>query len=94
MIPIAYPPLGTEEEDAIHRVLASCQLAQEGCLAAFERHFAEACVVCEAVVISSGTTSLHPALFARCIGSDDEVITTSLGFVATRNLASFIRQSI
>src|SRR6266849_10252164 len=59
MIPIACPQLGSEEQDAVLRVLASGQLAQGECVAAFERRFAEVCHVREAVAVSSGTVALH-----------------------------------
>ncbi len=54
MIPIARPILGSEEQEAVLRVLASGQLAQGEHVAAFERRFAEVCHVQEAVAISSG----------------------------------------
>lgn len=86
MISIARPLLSSEEEAAIHRVLASGQLAQGENVAAFERHFAEACQVKEAVAVSSGTAALHLALLAHDIGPGDEVITTAFSFAATANV--------
>src|SRR5437870_13861894 len=85
MISIARPLLGSEEEAAIQRVLASGQLAQGEQVAAFERRFAEVCQVREAVAVSSGTAALHLALLAHGIGPGDEVITTPFSFVATAN---------
>ncbi len=85
MISIARPLLGTEEEAAILRVLASGQLAQGEQVAAFERRFAEVCHVCEAVAVSSGTAAIHLALLAHGIGPGDEVITTPFSFAATAN---------
>ena len=84
-IPIARPLLGTEEEDAVHRVLVSGQLAQGEHVAAFERRFAEVCRVREAVAVSSGTAALHLALLAHDIGPGDEVITSAFSFAATAN---------
>ncbi|HLX57546.1 MAG TPA: DegT/DnrJ/EryC1/StrS family aminotransferase [Ktedonobacteraceae bacterium] len=86
MIPIAQPLLGSEESDAILRVLASGQLAQGEHVAAFERRFAEVCHVREAVAVSSGTAALHLALLAHGIGAGDEVITTAFSFAATANV--------
>src|SRR5579863_8916690 len=86
MIPIAQPLLGSEESDAILRVLASGQLAQGEHVAAFERRFAEVCHVREAVAVSSGTAALHLALLAHGIGQGDEVITTPFSFAATANV--------
>src|SRR5438128_1880653 len=86
MIPIARPILGSEEQEAVLRVLASGQLAQGEHVAAFERRFAEVCHVQEAVAISSGTAALHFALLAHGIGPGDEVITTAFSFAATANV--------
>ena len=86
MIPIARPLLGVEEEKAVLRVLASGQLAQGECVAAFEERFAEVCGVREAVAVSSGTAALHLALLAHNIGPGDEVITTAFSFAATANV--------
>ena len=85
MIPIAHPLMGTEEETAICRVLASGQLAQGEQVAAFERRFAEVCQVRHAVAVASGTAALHLALLAHGIGPGDEVITTAFSFIATAN---------
>ncbi len=85
MIPIAHPILGSEENEAILRVLTSGQLAQGEYVAAFERRFAEVCHVREAVAVSSGTAALHLSLLAHGIGPGDEVITTAFSFAATAN---------
>ena len=85
MISVARPLLGTEEEEAVLRVLASGQLAQGEYVASFERRFAEVCQVREAVALSSGTAALHLALLAHDIGPGDEVITTAFTFAATAN---------
>jgi dTDP-4-amino-4,6-dideoxygalactose transaminase len=85
-IPIAYPLLGTEEQEAVLDVLSSGQLAQGEHVAAFEKRFAELCQVREAVAVSSGTAALHLALLAHGIGPGDEVITTPFSFAATANV--------
>src|SRR5947209_17095804 len=86
MIPIARPLLGTEEENAVLRVLVSGQLAQGKHVTVFEQHFAGVCHVREAVAVSSGTAALHLALLAHNIGPGDEVITTAFSFAATANV--------
>src|SRR6266480_6420483 len=86
MIPIACPLLGTEEENAVLRVLVSGQLAQGKHVTVFEQRFAEVCHVREAVAVSSGTAALHLALLAHDIGPGDEVITTAFSFAATANV--------
>lgn len=82
MIAIAHPLLGTEEEVALLRVLASGQLAQGEQVATFEQRFAELCHVQEAVAVSSGTAALYLALLAHRIGRGDEVITAAFNFAA------------
>src|SRR5256885_17002625 len=86
MIPIARPLLGTEEENAVLRVLVSGQLAQGKHVTVFEQRSAEVCHVREAVAVSSGTAALHLALLAHDIGPGDEVITTAFSFAATANV--------
>src|SRR5436305_7130942 len=86
MILVARPLLDDEEKMAVHRVLASGQLAQGEQVAVFERHFAGVCHVREAVAVSSGTAALHLALLAHDIGPGDEVITTAFSFAATANV--------
>ena len=86
MILVARPLLDDEEKVAVHRVLASGQLAQGENVAAFEQRFAEVCHVREAIAVSSGTAALHLALLAHGIGPGDEVITTAFSFVATANV--------
>lgn len=86
MISIARPLIGSEEEAAVLRVLASGQLAQGEEVAAFERSFAEMCGAREAIAVSSGTAALHLALLAHGVGPGDEVITTAFSFAATANV--------
>lgn len=85
MIPIARPLLGAEEQAALCQVLASGQLTQGSCVAAFEQAFAQYCQVREAIAVSSGTAALHLALLAHGIGPGDEVITSAFSFAATAN---------
>jgi perosamine synthetase len=82
MIAIAHPLLGTEEEVALLRVLASGQLAQGEQVATFEQRFAELCHVQEAVAVSSGTAALYLALLAHRIGRGDDVFTAAFNFAA------------
>jgi perosamine synthetase len=86
MISIARPLIGSEEEAAVLRVLASGQLAQGEEVVAFERSFAEMCGAREAIAVSSGTAALHLALLAHGVGPGDEVITTAFSFAATANV--------
>src|SRR5215218_2331787 len=52
---------------------------------AFEREFAEAVGARHAVALSSGTAALHLALRLAGVGSGDEVLASTLTFVASVN---------
>jgi dTDP-4-amino-4,6-dideoxygalactose transaminase len=84
-IPIARPMVGTDELEAVQRVLASGNLAQGAVVAEFEEAFAATCQVRYAVAVTNGTLALHAALMAYDIGPGDEVITTPFTFIASAN---------
>jgi dTDP-4-amino-4,6-dideoxygalactose transaminase len=54
-------------------------------LDAFEKEFADRIGAKYAVAVSSGTAALHLALNALGVGHNDEVVTSTLTFVATAN---------
>jgi perosamine synthetase len=84
-IPLARPDIGPAERAAINAVLDSGRLSLGPALARFEAALAEAAGVTGAVAVNSGTSALQLALEAAGVGPGDEVITTSLSFVATAN---------
>src|SRR3954465_6608847 len=84
-IPIARPMVGTDELEAVQRVLASGNLAQGAVVAEFEEAFAAQCGVRYAVAVTNGTLALHAALLAYGIGPGDEVITSPFTFIASAN---------
>ena len=84
-IPLARPDLGCAERAAVNAVLDSGRLSLGPALARFEAALAEAAGVAGAVAVNSGTSALQLALEAAGVGPGDEVITTSLSFVATAN---------
>ena len=90
MIPIARPPIGEEEKDAVLEVLSSGMLAQGSRVRAFEEAFAAYCGTRHAVATSSGTTALHTALLAHGIGPGDEVITSPFTFIAAANAVLYV----
>jgi dTDP-4-amino-4,6-dideoxygalactose transaminase len=57
---------------------------------AFEREFAAVVGVPGALAVSSGTGALHLCLAALGIGKDDEVLTSTLTFVATANAIAYV----
>ncbi len=84
-IPLARPDIGPAERAAVSAVLDSGRLSLGPALARFEAALAEAAGVAGAVAVNSGTSALQLALEAAGVGPGDEVITTSLSFVATAN---------
>lgn len=79
------PALGEEEVEAVSEVIRSAWIGQGPRCAEFEQRFAELTGARHAVSVSSCTAGLHLALVALGIGPGDEVVTTSLTFVATLN---------
>ncbi|MCK6544310.1 DegT/DnrJ/EryC1/StrS family aminotransferase [Myxococcota bacterium] len=75
--------LGAALGAAIERVLASQRFVLGPEVEAFERELAAVLGAADVVGCSSGTDGLVLALTALGIGAGDEVITTSLSFVAT-----------
>ncbi len=84
-IPMARPQFGPEEEAAVLEVMRSGTFAQGPRVKAFEEAFAAATGADFAVATSNGTTALFLALLAAGVGPGDEVVTTSLTFIATAN---------
>jgi dTDP-4-amino-4,6-dideoxygalactose transaminase len=74
--------IGAEEIAAVTEVLAGRWISAGQVTRRFERAFAEALGVPDAVATSNGTAALHLALAALGVGPGDEVITPSLTFVA------------
>jgi dTDP-4-amino-4,6-dideoxygalactose transaminase len=79
------PTLGADEETAVLRVLRSGWIGTGPEVAAFEEEFAAAVGARHAVAVSSCTAGLHLALLAAGVGPGDEVVTSTLTFVATAN---------
>ena len=57
---------------------------------AFESEFAEAVGVENAVAVSSGTAALHLALVVLGVGAGDDVIVSTLTFVASANAIRYV----
>ncbi|AXK45551.1 DegT/DnrJ/EryC1/StrS family aminotransferase [Brachybacterium saurashtrense] len=85
-IPPAKPLIGSEEREAVDRVLASGMVAQGPEVAAFEQEFSAALVDGrEVVAVNSGTSGQHLGMLALGLGPGDEVIVPSFTFAATAN---------
>lgn len=85
MIPAAKPLIGTEEREAVDRVLQSGMLAQGPEVAAFESEFSAIVGNRHCIAVNSGTSGLHMALEALGLDTGDEVIVPSFTFAATAN---------
>ena len=72
-----------EVQNAIDRVLESCQFILGEEVEKFEKEFSTYCNSQFAIGVNSGTSALHLALLAAGIGEGDEVITVPFTFVAT-----------
>lgn len=84
-VALARPLIGTQEQEAVARVLASGGLAQGPEVAAFEEEFSKLVDGRHCVAVNSGTSALHLSLVALGIGTGDEVIVPSFTFAASAN---------
>jgi dTDP-4-amino-4,6-dideoxygalactose transaminase len=78
-----YHSIKAEIDEAIARVLDSCQFVLGPEVAQFEKEFAAYCGTSECIALNSGTSALHLALLAAGVGPGDEVITVPFTFVAS-----------
>ena len=85
VIPLFDLNYGSEEEEAVLRVLRSKWLTMGPETEALEHEFAEYFKVKHAIAVSSCTTALHLANLAVGVKQGNEVICPSLTFVATSN---------
>jgi dTDP-4-amino-4,6-dideoxygalactose transaminase len=77
------------EEEALLRVIRSGWVSQGEHVERFEKQFAKAHQVNEAVAVSNCTAGLHMTLAAFGISANDEVLIPGLTFVATPNAALY-----
>lgn len=85
-IPVAKPLIGTDERNAVDRVISTGMVAQGPEVASFEAEFSEVLVPgAHSVAVNSGTSALHLGLLAAGIGAGDEVIVPAFTFAATAN---------
>jgi UDP-4-amino-4,6-dideoxy-N-acetyl-beta-L-altrosamine transaminase len=79
-----------DDIDSVLEVLKSDFLTQGPKAEEFERSLADYCGTKFSVVFSSGTAALCAAYFAAGLGSNDEIITSPMTFLATSNAALFL----
>ncbi|MBP2291278.1 DegT/DnrJ/EryC1/StrS family aminotransferase [Azospirillum rugosum] len=85
MLLVAEPTLGEEEKAALAAVIDSGWITMGDRVAAFEKAFAAAHGVADAVAVGSCTAGLHLVLESLGIGPGDEVLVPAMTFVATAN---------
>jgi dTDP-4-amino-4,6-dideoxygalactose transaminase len=85
-IPLSDLDYGSEEANAVQRVIASKWLSMGPEVQAFEQEFAAMQEAKHALAVSSATAGLHLALLALGVGPGDEVIQPALNFVASANM--------
>ena len=86
-IKLSLPSIGSEEEQAVLRVLRSGRLVQGAEVEAFEAEFAAVTGFTHAVAVSSGTAALLLSLKALQVKPGDEVVVPAYTFIATANAA-------
>jgi dTDP-4-amino-4,6-dideoxygalactose transaminase len=85
-IPLSDLDYGSEEANAVQRVIASKWLSMGPEVQAFEHEFAAMQQAEHALAVSSATAGLHLALLALGVRPGDEVIQPALNFVASANM--------
>jgi len=89
-IPFARPSLGTEEEQAVLRVMRSGWLTSGVEAQAFEHEFAELVGVEHAVALSSATAGLHLGLEALGVQEGEYVAMSPYTFAATAEVTRYL----
>ena len=89
-IPFAKPSLGTEEEEAVIRVLRSGWLTTGTETKNFESEFAAYTKTANALAVNSATSGLHLALEAFGIGPGDKIITSPYTFTSTAEVIRYL----
>ncbi len=88
-IPFHRPSIGTEETDAVMRVLQSKWLTTGPVTLEFEREFSAYLGVKYALAVNSGTSALQLALDAIGLKQGDEVIVPTNTFTATGEVVTY-----
>ena len=86
-LPFSVPTITEDDITAVAEVLRSGWITTGQKSADFEQKFAEYVGSPAAVVLASATAGMHVAFNALGIGPGDEVITPSMTWVSTVNLA-------
>lgn len=85
MIHISKPYINYQEINSVTKVMRSGNLTQGGMVKKLEKIICKLCNAKYAIATNNGTSALHAALIACGVSKGDEVITTSLSFIASTN---------
>ncbi|WP_044347024.1 UDP-4-amino-4,6-dideoxy-N-acetyl-beta-L-altrosamine transaminase [Dethiosulfatarculus sandiegensis] len=88
-LPYARQCLDEKDLQAMLQVLRSDWLTTGPNVAAFEEGLTDLTGASEAVSVSSGTAALHTAMAGAQVGPGDEVLVTTMTFVASANCAVY-----
>jgi UDP-4-amino-4,6-dideoxy-N-acetyl-beta-L-altrosamine transaminase len=89
-IPYSHQTIDADDIREVTEVLKSDWITQGPKVKEFEESLVKYCGARFAAVFSSGTAALHGAYFAAGLCSEDEIITSSMTFLATVNAALFL----
>jgi UDP-4-amino-4,6-dideoxy-N-acetyl-beta-L-altrosamine transaminase len=88
-LPYSRQSIGPDDVVAVAAAVQDALLTGGPTLARFEAALADVVGARHAIAVSSGTAALHTAYRAAGVGFADEVLTSSLTFVATANAAVY-----
>ena len=89
-VPLAFPSIDQKDIENVCKVLQSGQLIQGSHVQHLEKAVAALVGVEYAVVVSSGTATLHLALLSLGVGPGDEVVIPAFSYVATANVIELV----
>jgi perosamine synthetase len=89
-VPLSFPSIDQSDIGNVLKVLESGQLVQGSHVQALEKAVAALVGVEYAVVVSSGTATLHLALLSLGVGPGDEVVVPAFSYVATANVVELV----
>ena len=89
-IPLSSPNIGLREQELVAESVRSGWLAYGPFVEEFENAIESRLGVGHAVALSSGTAALHLALILAGVEPDDEVVTSTLSFVAPANAIRYV----
>jgi len=89
-IPLSSPNIGLREQELVTESVRSGWLAYGPFVEEFEKAIESRLGVGHAVALSSGTAALHLALILAGVEADDEVVTSTLSFVAPANAIRYV----